>query len=159
VLWTIVLVLIGGLALFWYGVAERPEDALAELPADVPGGTGTAGERTPAPGGATSGPTAVGDTDYFVVPDGAHAGAIVGTYDRQTLYLVDPQPVEMPDSRMVLEERANELTERPARRLYVPAAAEGTDTAATRFYYLKVGEDRYVKVSLRPPAPDTPRMP
>ena len=48
---------------------------------------------------------------------------------------------------MILEERANETTDQPKYNLYVPAARASGETSA-RFYYLKLANGRYLKVSL-----------
>jgi hypothetical protein len=162
VLWTLILGVALGGALVWYGLEHSPAGPQLGLPPEA-GTTGTTGEphrgRTPTPGGATSGLTAEGDTQYFRLPAGARAGDVVGTYDRQLLYLVDPKPVEMFDGQMLLEERANELKDAPKHRLYVPAVSETTEIAATRFYYLKVGENRFLKVTLQPPEEEQARSP
>jgi len=51
---------------------------------------------------------------------------------------------------MILEGRANQEGDEPKYGLYVPAAHASEKTSA-RFYYLKVGDGRYLKVSLTQP--------
>jgi hypothetical protein len=130
--------------LVWFIFAGQPEGANPGPAATEPVGTGGAAvERVP---GATSGQTAEGDTNYF--PSTPPPGTAVASLDKQRLFVAPDDPVvNIPDSEMILEERANETTDQPKYNLYVPAARASGETSA-RFYYLKLANGRYLKVSL-----------
>jgi hypothetical protein len=133
--------------LVWFIFAGQPYGA-SPGPADTQavGTTGDAAiERVP---GTTSGPTAERDERLFPLPDGYAPGQVVAYLDRQPLFIVADQPlIGMPDREMILEERANEEGDQPKYGLYVPASQAAEKTSA-RFYYLKIGPGRYLKVSL-----------
>jgi hypothetical protein len=132
--------------LLWFIVAGQPRGANPGAAATEPIGTGGAGvERVP---GATSGQTAEGDTRFF--PSAPPPGTEVAYFDKQPLFVATEEPVvNMPDRDMILEERANEASDQPKYGLYVPAARASGKTSA-RFYYLKLANGRYLKVSLTP---------
>jgi hypothetical protein len=115
---------------------------------------GTTGE-TPvdeAVPGATAGPSAEDDFAFFPGGDNLKPNTIVAHMDRQPLYLVDATPVDMRDNEMIVEEVANEENKRAANyMLYVPSASANHEDDAAQFYYLKVDEDKFLKVSLTPP--------
>lgn len=105
-------------------------------------------ERVP---GATSGPTGSNDYNYVDLTIPVKRGDMIAYLDRQPLYVVDPTPVEMRDTEMIIEGRANQDSESdaPKYNLYVPAAtATRQADASARFYYLKVGPNQYLKVTL-----------
>jgi hypothetical protein len=133
----------------WFIFAGQPEGASpgpAETPAVGTGGAGT--ERVP---GSTSGRTAEADELLFPLADRYAPNQPVAFLDRQPLFVAAHEPlVSMPDREMILEERANEEGDAPKFGLYVPSAQAASKTSA-RFYYLKVGNGRYLKVSLTPP--------
>ena len=114
---------------------------------------GTSGERPvdEAVPGATAGVSAEDDFALFPTSANLKPHAVVAHMDRQPLYLVDPNPVNLRDSEMIVEEVANEENKRAAHyMLYVPAAnADHADDAA-QFYCLKVDEDKFLKVTLTP---------
>lgn len=130
--------------LVWFIFAGQPDGANpGRANTEAVGTGGAAVERVP---GATSGKTAEGDTNYF--PSTPPPGTEVASLDEQRLFVAPDDPVvDIADSEMILEERANETTDQPKYNLYVPAARASGETSA-RFYYLKLANGRYLKVSL-----------
>jgi hypothetical protein len=140
----------GVLALLaWFIFAGQPDGAspgTADTPAVATSGEGS--ERVP---GSPSGRTAEADQLFFPLVDPATPGQVVAFLDRQPLFVVGHDSlVTMKDNEMILEERANEEGDQPKYGLYVPSA-QAADKTSARFYYLKVANGRYLKVSLVKP--------
>jgi hypothetical protein len=135
--------------LAWFIFSGQPEGA-SPGPAETKA-VGTAGggsERVP---GSPSGRTAEGDHLFFPLADRYAPNQVVAFFDRQPLFVAKQAPlVSMADHEMILEERANEEGDAPKFGLYVPSARAADQTSA-RFYYLKVADGRYLKVSLMKP--------
>jgi hypothetical protein len=122
------------------------EEAVPGRDVETVGTSGT----TPADTGATSGPNAEDDWAFYPMRDELKAGDVVAYLDRQPLYLVDPTPVHVDDSQMVVEANANEENKTAANYMvYVPAAS-APDSVSSRNYYLKAGDDQFIAVSLQP---------
>ncbi len=103
--------------------------------------------------GATSGPTAVDDYNYVDLTIPVRRGEMIAYLDRQALYVVDTTPVEMRDTDMIIEGLANEESRAPKYNLYVPAATAPRRDVSAAFYYLKMGENKYLTVTLQPMKP------
>jgi hypothetical protein len=132
--------------LVWFILAGQPDGA-SPGPAATPA-VGTAGGGTERVPGSPSGRTAEGDELFFPMADRAAPNQAVAFLDRQPLFAAEHEPlVNMADSEMILEERANEEGDAPKYGLYVPSA-QAADKTSARFYYLKVANGRYLKVSL-----------
>ena len=146
------MIAVGGVValLLWFIFAGQP-DATPPSNATQPVGTsGTAAvERVP---GSTSGVTAERDQQYFPRADRYESGKPVAYFDRQPLFVAADNPiVSMPDDKMILEEHANEQQDGAKKYgLYVPAADAAGQTSA-RFYYLKLADGQYLKVTLSKP--------
>jgi len=63
--------------------------------------------------------------------------------------------VELRDTEMIIEGRANEESAAPKYNLYVPSATSSAPDRGdlARFYYLKMGGNQYLKVTLQPMTP------
>jgi hypothetical protein len=142
----------GLLAYDWLTFDDATEDARkgTNFEVEAPAATSGTEPRPETFTGAPSGPSGEGDTNYFQLPQALKKNQSLARLGRQALYVVSTEPLTIPNADMVAEGRTDQEDGQSGYYVYVPREESGGDKASARYYYLKVGENKYLKVSLEP---------